>query len=634
MIKLNLSKKVLMFFMALVLSGVSPAIGSDFNLTLDSSAAQRLSPQEKDAVQRFFTDVEGKLPESVKDAIGPKIKIGFTSIEQDWQKRCQWNQIMGVRLGSVDGNWIAIEQDLLPSILLGNSNSSKNGCGYANAYQFAIAVVLHQIAVRYDEITGISQDPQVATLLGEAEIGGILPERRVGEEISARTPDVSEFENAQEGFAVNFERYAMDPEYDCRRPTMAHLLSSRLNWTPLRERKCQINTVVPLSQEEVNDAVVKFVNLDPKRLYQVHYLFASKGEEVMSRWGHAMFRLVFCSPARKEVGPDCLKDISYHIVVSFRANVQDYTVDPVKGLNGDYPSQLYLLSMLEVMREYNTDELRDLVSLPLQLSQEQVVDFLDRSLQVFWEYRGRYQFISNNCATEALNLLKSIVPNRTFQEDVHVVTPVGLFDELKKSGMMDDQVLSDEKKAREQGLFFPSEKERLERAFGGFSEKMGTWTLSQYIGESTAAQRWDCFSKFSQSVDVSARGVLASQFFILESYLVRVHEAEFFKQVVGLLENDDSRKSLDPDGTLLHSIERARAIEDSLSPQRLAPFGYGIAFTTDYRPNLEREATAARTELMQIMQTLKQALENHFPKRYQELVSTAENRKKFAQAMQ
>lgn len=625
-------------FLLLLLIGISPALGSERLLTLNKSQELSLSAQDQRAVEHYLDDVEKKLPNEVlkkiKDALGSGLKIGLTKIESDWPRRCQWNQIMGVRLGSVQGSQILIEQDLLPSILSGDQNSLKEGCGYANSYQFAVAVLLHQIAVKYDDLSGLSKDPRVQTLLGAAEIGGILPERRVGEEISARTPDVSEFESAQEGFAVNFERYAMDPEFGCRRPTVARFLANRFGWIPFAEPKCQVNTIVPLSQEEINDAVVRFVNLDPKRLYQVHYLFAGKGEEVMSRWGHAMFRLVFCSPSRKEVGPDCLKDISYHVVVSFRANVQDYVIDPIKGLNGDYPSQLYLLSMLEVMREYNTDELRDLVSLPLNLSRDQVVDFLERSLQVFWEYRGKYQFISNNCATEALNLLKSIVPDPVFQNDIHVVTPIGLYDQLEKSGMIETRVLDDKKKAREQGYFFPSEKERLERAFNGFGSKTGENSLSQYLSSSTAAQRWNWYSELSKTATPTERVPLASQFFILESYLVRAHEAEFFKQVAGLLQDDTTRKSLDPDGALFQSIARARAIEESLSPEKLAPHGYGIALPSDYRPELEKATSAARTELMEIMSRLRQALESHFPERYQELVGTAENRKKFARAMQ
>jgi hypothetical protein len=608
---------------------------ANFQISLDSKESSSLNRDEINSVSRFLLEISSILPEKMKSTLVSGVQIRFADIESDWVNRCEWNQIMGYRLGASRGNVITLERTLKQAILDGPARASKKGCGYPNAYRFAMATLIHEIARVYDRQSELSKNPRIQTLLGAAEIGGILPKRRQGEEISERTPDVSEFENSEEGFAVNIERYAMDPEYACRRPALAHAFASLLSWNPYPSKPCEINSVVPLSQEEVSHDAVRFVHLDPKRLYQVHYLFASRGKETMSRWGHAMYRLVFCAPERETPGPDCLKDISYHVVVSFRANVQGYEISPLKGLNGDYPSRLYLLSLLEVMREYNSDELRDLISLPLNLSQDQAQEFLYRSLQMFWEYRGRYQFLSNNCATEALNLLKSVIDDIDFQK-VHVVTPVGLYDSLAQRGLVDEKLVGDRKWAKEQGYVFPSERSRLEKAIqeiGRHDPASDQKSLDPYLDHLSASERMSWFKALANAAPKSEQAVLASQFFILESYLVRKQETAFFRQVVELLEDDDSRSQLDREGRLMSAVLRAKELEESLSPQRLAPKGYGIALPSDFPPDLEQKIAQTRTELIKIMDTLRQSLQEQFPDRYQELLRTVENRRAFARAL-
>lgn len=599
----------------------------DFKLTLDHKEIAAFNKDEINAMNRFLTEVAGKLPEKMKQTIGGEIRIQFADLESDWFNRCEWNQIMGFKLSSSQRRVITLERSLGKAMIHGDA--FPRGCGYGSPDRFAMATLIREIAHVYDRQAGLSKDPRMQTLLGAAEIGGILPKRRVGEEISERTPDISEFESAQEGLAANIEQYAMDPEFECRRPALAHALESALGWNPHPSKACEINTVVPLSQEELGGSAVRFVRLDPKRLYQVHYLFASQGNETMSRWGHAMYRLVFCAPERVAPGPDCLKDVSYHVVVSFRANVQGYEISPLKGMSGDYPSQLYLLSLLEVMREYNGDELRDLISLPLSLSEGQKQEFLYRSLQLFWEYRGRYQFLSNNCATEALNLLKSVIADPEFHKNVHVVTPIGLYDALKTSGLMSESLVQDKKQAKEQGYLFPSERPRLERAYQEILREHGhgqalSADLDSYLESSKAGERMKQFKE---------QPLLASQFFILESYLVRKQQARFFKQVVEVLQDDESRARIDPSGTLLDSVMRAKALEEGLTPQKLAPKGYGISLPSDFQAGLESKINQARLELKQITETLRQALETHFADQYQELLQTVDNRRVFARAM-
>jgi hypothetical protein len=124
---------------------------------------------------------------------------------------------------------------------------------------------------------------------------------------------------------------------------------------------------------------------------------------------------------------------------------------------------------------------------------------------------------------------------------------------------------------------------------------------------------------------------------------VRTRQSEFYKQVAELLQTPDAQAKgdsrqfespqLKSEEALRKNIDRARALQESLSPQGLTVSGYGIALPSDYRPTMEQDAKAAGTELSQIFTVLRQYLETQFPDQFHELSSTVENRKFFAQSM-
>src|SRR5262249_50277007 len=153
------------------------------------------------------------------------------------------------------------------------------------------------------------------------------------------------------------------------------------------------------------------VDLDSERIYQIHYLFAAKGDDLSSRWGHAMFRLVRCAPARQQVDARCLEDVQDHIVLSFVANLQtDLSISAWKGLSGKYISQLTIKPMVEAINEYTELSFRDLQSLPLRLTEDEKRQFVHHALELYWSYGGRYYFLTNNCANESLRLIQSALP--------------------------------------------------------------------------------------------------------------------------------------------------------------------------------------------------------------------------------
>src|SRR3546814_345139 len=172
----------------------------------------------------------------------------------------------------------------------------------------------------------------------------------------------------------------------------------------------------------------------------------------MSRWGHSMLRLVVCAPGRPR-GPDCRLDLQYHLVLSFRAFVDDVQVSSWRGLTGSYPSRLYLLPLQQVVDEYTRVELRGLQSIPLRLDDTEIAGLLERAARVHWRYDGRYRFITNNCAVETYKLLHDGVP-RLAETRLSSITPTGLLRRLARAGVADPTMLDDPDEALRQGYYF------------------------------------------------------------------------------------------------------------------------------------------------------------------------------------
>src|SRR5690606_17629563 len=210
-------------------------------------------------------------------------------------------------------------------------------------------------------------------------------------------------------------------------------------------------------------AMLQSVALDPARVHSVDYLFAEASEQPMSRWGHAMLRLVVCAPGRRR-GPDCRLDLQHHLVLSFRAFVDDVQVSNWRGLTGSYPSRLFVLPLEQVVDEYTRVELRGLQSIPLRLDDGELAALLERAAQVHWSYDGRYRFIDNNCAVETWKLLNDGVP-RLSRTRLRSITPSGLLRRLERERIADTSVLEDRAQALREGYRFASMGEHFDAMF-------------------------------------------------------------------------------------------------------------------------------------------------------------------------
>jgi hypothetical protein len=172
----------------------------------------------------------------------------------------------------------------------------------------------------------------------------------------------------------------------------------------------------------------------------------------MSRWGHAMLRLVVCAPGHAP-GPACRLDLAYHQVLSFRAFVDDVQISSWRGLTGSYPSRLFVLPLAQVVDEYTKVELRGLRAIPLRLAPGEIATLLQRAALVHWSYDGRYAFVGNNCAVETARLLQDGVP-RLAGAGLMSITPNGLLRHLERAGIARGDVPAARVEAMRLGYYF------------------------------------------------------------------------------------------------------------------------------------------------------------------------------------
>ncbi len=273
---------------------------------------------------------------------------------------------------------------------------------------------------------------------------------------NAMTANRDELSSPKEAFAVNLGYFLLDPEYQCRRPTIYSYYREKLNIHPFPKPTCKMNRMV-----NVMGRAQKTISLDLERFYRADYFLADAGQELVSLFGHSMLRLIFCAPGAP-LSENCAVDTRYHVIVSFRANIvdkenikiakdkddfwnksKDFFIDswlPIDhmlkglGLNGSYPSKMFLMSPDLILCEYNSYYYRNIISTPLYLSEIEKRDLLNRVLEINSGYEGSYQFFTNNCLSEIEDLLKAIVRDNSIN-NLNGLTPVKLREAFYEVGL-------------------------------------------------------------------------------------------------------------------------------------------------------------------------------------------------------
>ncbi len=326
-----------------------------------------------------------------------------------------------------------------------------------------LATVLHEVAHLHDRSVHLSSDPRLLDLAGW-QVKAKRPRARSSRNSFVdRTPDPYELTSPREFVAVNLEYFLLDPEYACRRPALHRFFSEHFGWAPPHPDCPNGFSYLAAATDPASGASSALATLDPARVESVEYLLAEGNSEPMSRWGHSMLRLVVCAPGRLR-GPDCRLDLQFHLVLSFRAFIDDVQLSSWRGLSGSYPSRLFVLPLEQVVEEYTRDQLRGLQSVPLAMDDAEIAMLLERAGRLHWSYDGRYYFVSNNCAFETFKLLHDGVP-RLGRARLDAITPTGLLRKLDRRGIADIGVLDNVDEARRLGYRFDSMRERYQAMF-------------------------------------------------------------------------------------------------------------------------------------------------------------------------
>lgn len=477
-------KSVAAWLLASGLMLASLAANASLRLLVDGS---QLTAAERSATQTLLDQATAALPPAFVTALDRDVQVSWT----DHMPPQAYGQASLV-------STLELNRRLLPSLVDGSAATTKTGRPHGTVREELLATVLHELTHLYDRARlwsradrqlltrcrqqqatlgavglpqgcrgqterrfTLSDDPRLLDLAGWPQAVGRRGEREQANRQVDRSPDLYETSSPKEFIAVNMEYFLLDTTYSCRRPELYAYLREHFGWAPANPASCP--TALPFLNAGSDFARQPLGMIDPERVYQVDYLLAEANQNWVSRWGHSMLRLVICAPGRPR-GPDCRLDLEYSLVLSFRAFVDDVQLSTWGGLNGKYPSRLFVLPLSQVIDEYTKTELRSLASVPLTLDRTAIEALVRHAAEMHWSYDGNYYFLSNNCAVETLKLLRAGTHDPRLQ-GLDSIVPNGLLSMLETRGLADGSVLDDKREALRRGYLFDSFRDRYQAMF-------------------------------------------------------------------------------------------------------------------------------------------------------------------------
>ncbi len=244
------------------------------------------------------------------------------------------------------------------------------------------------------------------------------------------SPDVYEFSSPKEAFAVHMEYFVLDSDYSCKKPGVYSVLLDFFGEPPFSNACAgSIGFLILNQKNKANE----WVGVPLSRVQAVSYLLASPGESAMSKWGHAMIYLTVCPPDKNPSKDNCDTDISSHLVIS-PAALTYKGISSLAGLNGSYDFKFFVTPALEVIRDYNLNEMRDLEIYKLErlntgALKSVLIDFV-------YNFTEKYYFVSNNCAHGVLSVLGAAGLSNISGKNL---TPISLKDSLIQQKVISDK---------------------------------------------------------------------------------------------------------------------------------------------------------------------------------------------------
>ena len=554
---------------------------------------------------KVLAEIAALLPESVTGSLPEHVMVRFGTredavvpVDSD-ESGASGEPLAHLALISwiVDGN-IVVHEELRPFLDRSPASDPYLESRHRTATDLARAAVIEGLALLFDR----SSEPSFCRSGPYGKLTGwqkwMLKDQWKNRNL-ARTPDAREAQSPEAHFAVNFGYYVLDSEFACRRPAMNLFFREKLGLVPHDDRACELNTLVFLSQTRVP------VDLHPDAVQEVHYLLASPGSSMISGWGHTMIRFVVC-----DTGEDCMGDIMNHVVLGYQAmTIDDLSIDHIGGLLGKYPSLLFPYMFSQVESRYIAGELRELISVPVRFTETERHLFIYKCLEQYWQYSGRYRFLTHNCATETRDDFQGAFLRDAKFGKVGTLTPVGIAKKMHKSGFVDASVFEDEEKAIREGYYFP-ELNPVEELFAdlkSLAPDLRYRKHKQFIKKSRSEYRRTVYARLIGS-DVRENLRLSTLFFNFEVRIRIDAQGEMFKEAIKLITRDQKRLKKDPDASVpaLDTYERVQSVFDALLPWRTIAdkSGYGVPLRDEITTHENEDRLEARLEELAELRSL------------------------------
>ncbi|MGZ3771547.1 MAG: DUF7844 domain-containing protein [Bdellovibrio sp.] len=401
--------------------------------------------------------------------------------------------------------------------------------------------------------TSVSTLPEYLNAAGWPERGLLFKNPEATNQKFDGSPFPYEYSSPLESFAVNMEYFLLDENFQCHRPLLYKYLAYYFQYRPFAEVSCAttkkviLSTDNPFSENNFStENLLKMADIDPARVYQIHYLYAGSSGEMMSSWGHSMFRIIVCAPTRQTVGPECLNDLDYHIVASFGAYVGQLEVDPLAGVFGKYPSYLYFYPFTFVSKQYTEDEFRELYSLPLTITEKQKKIMIESLLEAHWSYRGKYKFMSNNCATEAFSIIQKTFLLNSAVSDASITTPKGLMNKIIELKIANAEILSNKDLSIKNGNYFPSSQVKYNKVLDKLKEQGfvdDNLSLDEYLSLAPE-ERTEIALSIKNKVSVDKSKISSLAFRILENLSFRKYSKKMTDKIFKSSEDNSNETVL------------------------------------------------------------------------------------------
>lgn len=278
--------------------------------------------------------------------------------------------------------------------------------------------------------------------------------KNTGKEFQAVSSVISALDDpSPQLYTTVLREYQEDEGFSCKQPLYAAYF--RRNDVVKKDPETCREKIPFLVQEQYDGARVVWI--EPDRVRSVHLLFASKSSSMASRFGHVALRFVIC-PEPDSSDQDCDMNLEEHLVVGFKAHIDDFSLNTLKALRGKYRAYLFANRFLDAYQQYAIDEFRELYSLPLKLQTIERDELVRGLSEIHWRYSGEYDFFTNNCATlleSALSVIWLEFSNDESLRKTHL-RPDQFFATAQESFLTDGEKLNSLIIAERNGFYFSS----------------------------------------------------------------------------------------------------------------------------------------------------------------------------------